>query len=108
MAIFNLFQKKDQPQDTGDDSLKGLEKTRESLLSRIGKAFVGRKQVDSDFLDELEEILITSDVGVDTTVDIIKRLEGRVAKDKYLQQNELNTMLAEEIAQLMPDIQLPV
>ncbi|MBS3914737.1 MAG: signal recognition particle-docking protein FtsY [Bacteroidetes bacterium] len=108
MALFNLFQKKENPDTRPEEGLKGLEKTRESLLSRIGKAFVGRKQVDSDFLDELEEILITSDVGVETTVEIIKRLEARANKDKYLQQSELYQLLSEEIESLIPDIQPPV
>lgn len=107
MAIFNFFQKKSGltvPEQTS----KALEKTRDNFLTRIGKAFLGKKQVDSDFLDHLEEILITSDVGVDTTVNIIQNLEKRAAKDKFLDQSEVMHMLAEEVAALMPDINSPV
>jgi fused signal recognition particle receptor len=109
MAIFNFFQKKDSsPEEPARSTKEGLETTRQSLLSRIGKAFAGRRQVSSDFLDELEEILITADVGVDTTVQIIANLEARVAKDKFLAQDELFSMLGDEIEKLIPDLELPV
>ncbi|MCC7296881.1 MAG: signal recognition particle-docking protein FtsY [Bacteroidia bacterium] len=109
MAIFNLFGKKDnKPKEEPISTREGLESTRKSLLGRIGRAFAGRSQVDTAFLDDLEEILITSDVGVETTFEIIKRLEARVAKDKYLQQSELTLMMEEEVMNLLPDIQAPV
>ncbi len=82
---------------------QGLEKTKSSLLGKIGKALAGRSSIDDDFLDELEEILVTSDVGIDTTIKIIERIEKRVQKDKYLGEAELNAMLKEEIADLLPE-----
>jgi fused signal recognition particle receptor len=109
MAIFNIFQKKDPAAPAENTSTReGLESTRSSLLSRIGKALAGRTQVDADFLDELEEILITSDVGVDTTVEIIKRLENRASKDKYLQKAELYAMLEAEVVAMLPRVQAPL
>ncbi|MEM1406940.1 MAG: signal recognition particle-docking protein FtsY [Bacteroidota bacterium] len=80
---------------------KGLEKTKESFFGRLGKAVVGKSKVDEEVLDELEEVLITSDVGVNTTIKIIERIEARVAKDKYLGTGELNAILREEIAGLL-------
>jgi fused signal recognition particle receptor len=74
----------------------------------LGRLFTGKRNVDNSFLDELEEILLTSDVGIDTTVEIIKRLEKRVAKDSYVSQEELLELLAAEIAELLPDIQSPL
>lgn len=82
---------------------KGVEKSRDGLLNKIGKAFVGKDTVDDAILDDLEEILITSDVGVNTTIDIIKKIEARVAKDKYVTQDELQVMLREEIVDLLED-----
>ncbi len=82
---------------------KGVEKSRESLLQKLGKTLAGKDKVDAAVLDELEEILITSDVGVKTTIDIINRIEVRVAKDKYMTQNELNRILREEIVQLLKE-----
>lgn len=82
---------------------KGVEKSREGLLQKLGKSFVGKTQVDDATLDDLEEILITSDVGVKTTLDIINRIEGRVAKDKYLTENELQQILKEEIIALLKE-----
>jgi len=82
---------------------KGVEKSRDGLLNKIGKAFVGKDTVDDAILDDLEEILITSDVGVNTTIEIIRKIEGRVAKDKYVTQDELQTMLREEIVKLLED-----
>lgn len=109
MAIFNFFQKKESPAESDPVSTqKGLETTRQSLLSKIGKAFIGKRQVNADFLDELEEILISADVGVDTTVRIIQNLESRVAKDKFLQQSELYDMLEDEMVKLMPSLTAPV
>lgn len=82
---------------------KGLEKSKESFFSKLGKAVVGKSKVDEDVLDELEEILITSDVGVHTTIKIIDRIEQRVAKDKYLGTDELDRILKEEIAGLLSE-----
>lgn len=98
MGIFNLFSKeKKQSLD------KGLEKTKQSFLSKLTRAVVGKSTIDDQVLDELEEILITSDVGVDTTLKIIRRIQDRVAKDKYLTTAELNKILKEEIASLLSE-----
>ncbi len=82
---------------------KGVEKSREGILNKLGRAFVGKDQVDDETLDELEEILITSDVGVATTLEIIKRIEARVAKDKFINQAELQSILREEIVHLLKE-----
>ncbi len=94
----NLFSKKEK--ETLD---KGLEKTKSNFFEKLGKTVIGKSVVDEDVLDELEEVLITSDVGVETTVKIIDRIEDRVAKDKYLNTNELNQILREEIAALLAE-----
>ena len=98
MALFGLFNKKKK--ETLD---KGLEKTKESVLDKLTRAIAGKSRVDDDVLDELEEILITSDVGVDTTVKIINRIETRVARDKYVSTSELNVILRDEIAGLLSE-----
>jgi fused signal recognition particle receptor len=96
MGLFSFFTKEKK------ESLdKGLEKTKESVFSKIAKAIVGKSKVDDEVLDNLEEVLITSDVGVNTTVKIIERIEKRVAEDKYLGTDQLNRILKEEIAQLL-------
>ncbi len=82
---------------------KGLEKTKSSVFSKISRAVVGKSKVDTEVLDNLEEVLITSDVGVSTTLKIIERIEERVGRDKYLGTNELNTILKEEIAALLQE-----
>jgi len=82
---------------------KGLEKTKESVFSKLSRAVAGKSSVDADVLDELEEALITSDVGVKTTVKIIERIEARVSKDKYINTSELNKILQEEIAGLLEE-----
>jgi fused signal recognition particle receptor len=82
---------------------KGVEKSREGLLQKLGKTLAGKDTVDAAVLDELEEILISSDVGVKTTIEIIDRIEKRVAKDKYLSQDELNQILREEIIALLKE-----
>lgn len=84
---------------------KGLQKTSESFFTRLGKAVVGKSTVDDDVLDNLEEILISSDVGVDTTLKIIERIQQRVARNKYLGTAELNHILKEEIASLLAENQ---
>lgn len=83
---------------------KGLEKSNQSFLNKVSRAVAGKSRVDEEVLDELEEILITSDVGVDTTIKIIERIEERVARDKYLNASELNSILREEIAGLLTEI----
>ena len=100
MAVFGLFSKENK------DSLdKGLEKTKESVFKKLSRAVAGKSTVDEDLLDELEEILISSDVGVDTTLKIIDRIEARVKKDKYFGTSELNKILKEEIATLLNENQ---
>ena len=84
-----------------------MEKTKENFFSKISKAVAGKSKVDEEVLDELEEVLITSDVGVDTTIKIIKRLEERVARDKYVGTEELHSLLKDEIAQLLADSNTP-
>lgn len=82
---------------------KGLEKTKTSFLSKLGKAVAGKSKVDDDVLDNLEEVLVTSDVGVNTTLKIIERIEARVSRDKYMGTDELNGILREEIAGLLSE-----
>lgn len=98
MALFGLFSK--QKKETLD---KGLEKTKESMFSKLSRIVAGKSKVDEDVLDNLEEELISSDVGVDTTLKIIDRIEDRVAKDKYLGADELNKILREEITALLTE-----
>lgn len=98
MGIFNFFNK-----DKKETLDKGLSKTKENVFSKITRAVAGKSRVDDDVLDDLEEILITSDVGVDTTLKIIQRIEKRVAKDKYVNTSELTTILREEIAALLTE-----
>lgn len=99
MSIFKKIFSKEK-KETLD---KGLEKTKESVFSKLSRAVAGKSSVDSDVLDELEEALITSDVGVKTTVKIIERIEARVSKDKYINTSELNKILQEEIAGLLEE-----
>ena len=98
MSIFGLFSKKKK--ETLD---KGLEKTKSSVLDKLSRAIAGKTKVDDDVLDNLEEVLITSDVGVDTTLKIIERIEARVARDKYVSTSELNGILRDEIASLLAE-----
>ena len=98
MGIFGLFNKKSK--ETLD---KGLEKTKESVFGKLTRAVAGKSKIDDDVLDNLEEVLITSDVGVETTLKIIHRIEERVARDKYVSTTELNTILCEEIMALMAE-----
>lgn len=100
MGFFNLFTKKTK-EEQAETLDKGLEKTKESLFGKITRAVAGRSKVDDDVLDDLEEVLVTSDVGVDTTLNIIRRIEERVARDKYVGTDELNGILREEIAALL-------
>ncbi len=111
MGVFKIFSK-----DKKEKLDEGLDKTRTSVFSKLSKAVAGKSKVDDEVLDNLEEILVTSDVGVETTLKIIGRIEERVAKDKYLGTAELNTILKEEIAALlqenadsdMPDFETPL
>ena len=96
MGLFNFFSK--EKKETLD---RGLSKTKESVFGKITRAIAGKSKVDDQVLDDLEEILITSDVGVETTLNIIARIEKRAASDKYLNVQELNTILREEIASLL-------
>ena len=98
MAFFGLFGKKNK--ETLD---KGLEKTKTSVFDKLARAVAGKSKVDDDVLDNLEEVLITSDVGVDTTLKIIERIEARVARDKYVSTSELNNILREEITALLAE-----
>ena len=100
MGLFSFF-KRDK--EAKEDLNKGLEKTRTSVFDRISKAIIGKSTVDDEVLDNLEEILVTSDVGVDTTLKIIDRIQKRVARDKYLGTSELNGILKEEIASLLQE-----
>lgn len=97
MGLFSIFSKKEK-KETLDAS---LEKTKASFFGKLTRAIAGKSKVDDEVLDRLEEILITSDVGADTTVDIIRRIEERVARDKYVSTSELHTLLKEEIAELL-------
>lgn len=98
MALFGLFSK--EKKETLD---KGLEKTKESVFKKLSRAVAGKAKVDDEVLDNLEEVLISSDVGVDTTLKIIGRIEKRVARDKYMSISELNVILREEIAALLEE-----
>ncbi len=98
MGLFDRFNK--GKKETLD---KGLEKTKESFFSKITRAVAGKSKVDDDVLDQLEEVLVTSDVGVETTLKIIGRIEERVARDKYVNTDELTTILREEIALLLTE-----
>jgi fused signal recognition particle receptor len=102
MAFFGLFSKEKK------ESLeKGLAKTKENFFTKLSRAVVGKSKVDDEVLDNLEEILIGSDVGVSTTIKIIKRIEGRVSREKFLNTNELNIILKEEIGALLSENALP-
>ena len=98
MGFFGLFSK--EKKETLD---KGLEKTKQSFLDKVVRVVAAKDTVDDDVLDDLEEMLITSDVGVDTTLKIIERIQERVARDKYVSTSELNNILREEIAALMAE-----
>ena len=98
MAFFGLFSK--EKKETLD---KGLEKSKESVLSKIGRAIAGKSSIDDEVLDNLEEALITSDVGVETTLRIVERVQERVKRDKYIGTDELNRLLVDEIAQLLQE-----
>ena len=98
MALLGFFTRENK-----EKLNKGLQKTKESVFVRLSRAVVGKARVDDEVLDKLEEVLVSSDVGVETTLKIIERIEGRVARDKYLNTSELNTILKEEIISLLED-----
>lgn len=98
MGIFSFFSKEKK------ESLdKGLEKTKDNIFTKLSRAIVGKSKVDADVLDNLEEILVSSDVGVDTTLKIIERIEDRVARDKFVSTSELNSILRAEVAALLSE-----
>lgn len=108
MGFFDLFSRKKEtsPQQQAEERQElssGLEKTKQGLFSKLARAVAGRSKVDEEMLDELEEILITSDVGVETTVRIIERIEQRVARDKFMNSSELQNILRDEIARLLEE-----
>jgi fused signal recognition particle receptor len=106
MALFGLFgKKKEATQEAAEKQAldAGLERSRTGLFGRITRAIAGKTSIDDEVLDELEEILVSSDVGVDTTLRIIERIQARVKRDKYVGTGELNALLKEEIAALMKD-----
>ena len=98
MGIFSFFSK-----DKKENLDKGLSKTKENVFSKITRAVAGKSKVDDDVLDNLEEVLVTSDVGVETTLKIIERIEARIARDKYVNTSELTNILRDEIASLLQD-----
>lgn len=98
MGFFNFFSK--EKKETLD---KGLEKTKQGLFDKLKRAVAGRSKIDDDFLDNLEEVFITSDVGVETTLKIIDRLQERAARDKYVSTSELNTLLRDEITEMLAE-----
>ncbi|MBQ2394300.1 MAG: signal recognition particle-docking protein FtsY [Alistipes sp.] len=105
MGILNFFSKdkKTQEKENRQNLNNGLEKSKQSIFSKIGRAIAGKSKVDDEVLDNLEEALITSDVGVETTRRIIERIEKRVARDKYLNTSELNSILREETASMLSE-----
>ena len=107
MGLFDFLKKKPEPQQQEEIQAleQGLEKTSSGLFSKIGRAVVGKSKVDEEVLDELEEILLTSDVGVATTLKIIERIERRVERDKYVSTEELDKVLKEEVAALLEENQ---
>jgi fused signal recognition particle receptor len=103
MSFFKKFFSKEKEEDLN----KGLEKTKDNFFSQISKAVAGKSKVDIDFLDELEQILISSDVGLETTVKIIDRLEQKVSQDKYLNTDELNTILKNVVVDILAENKMP-
>ena len=98
MGIFSFFSK-----DKKENLDKGLSKTKENVFSKISRAIAGKSKVDDDVLDNLEKVLVTSDVGVETTLKVIERIEKRIARDKYVNTDELTSILRDEIASMLAD-----
>ncbi|MBC7654948.1 MAG: signal recognition particle-docking protein FtsY [Oligoflexus sp.] len=103
MGLFDFFKKKEKTVEEQVSLDKGLEKTKDNFFSKISKAVVGKSTVDDEVLDNLEEILVTSDVGVSTTLKIVERVQSRVAKEKYTNVSELNNILREEVQALLEE-----
>ena len=99
MGFFNLFSKKEKKEVLD----AGLEKTKTNVFNKLARIVVGKSKVDDEVLDDLEDALISSDVGVETTVDIIRRIEDRVARDKYVTASELNKLLRDEVSSLLTE-----
>ena len=99
MSLFNSFFSKEKKESLD----KGLEKSKESFFGKLGKALIGKSEVDDEVLDNLEEILVGSDVGIETTLKIIDRIQKRVARDKYIGTDELDRILKEEVAALLSE-----
>lgn len=104
MGLFDIFKKKESAKQQTEALDQGLSKSREGLFGKLTRAVAGRSKVDDEVLDSLEEILITSDVGVETTLRIIKRIEERVARDKYVSTDELNSILRSEVTALLTGV----
>lgn len=102
MGLFSFFSKKKKEEEKAQLD-EGLNKSKENVFSKLTRAIAGKSKVDDDVLDDLEDVLVTSDVGVDTTLKIIRRIEERVARDKYVTTGELTTLLREEIAALLTE-----
>lgn len=108
MSFFNKLFKRSKEEEVKKEALDaGLEKTKENFFTKITKAVAGKSTVDIEVLDNLEEALITADVSLDTTIEIIKRIEDRVARDKYINTSELNNILKEEMASVLTDAPNP-
>jgi fused signal recognition particle receptor len=103
MGLFDFFKKKESTPQEQEALDTGLEKTKDNFFSKITKVIAGKSTVDDDVLDDLEEVLVTSDVGVKTTLKIIDRIQARVAQDKYVNTSELNKLLKDEIQQLLAE-----
>ena len=103
MGLLDFFKKKEKTAEEQVSLDKGLEKTKDNFFSKISKAVIGKSTVDDEVLDNLEEILVTSDVGVSTTLKIVERVQNRVAKDKYTNVSELNNILREEVQALLEE-----
>ncbi|QBR13780.1 signal recognition particle-docking protein FtsY [Sphingobacterium sp. CZ-2] len=103
MGLFDFFKKKQETVEAQEALDKGLEKTKEGFFSKITRAVVGKSTIDDDVLDNLEEVLVTSDVGVTTTLKIVDRIQKRVAEDKYVSTDDLNRLLKDEIQGLLAE-----
>ncbi|MGH2622133.1 MAG: signal recognition particle-docking protein FtsY [Sphingobacterium sp.] len=103
MGLFDFFKKKQETPEAQEALDKGLEKTKEGFFAKITKAVVGKSTIDDDVLDNLEEVLVTSDVGVTTTLKIVDRIQKRVSEDKYVTTDDLNGLLKEEIQALLAE-----
>lgn len=102
MGIFDIFRNKKESKEENKEELEqGLKKTAQNVFSKLSRAIIGKSKVDEEVLDSLEEVLMSSDVGVETSIKIINQIESRIARDKYVSTSELNTVLKEEISSLL-------